>query len=442
MRGTTPDDADTTEATNQGLPGSGPLAKVERLSVMFDGSVAIRGVDLVIDPRGCLCLVGPVASGKSTLLRCLAGLAGCHPTLDAYGLFEWNHPNRSIYLVRQNARISTTTVGECLLPHRVGSDPAAAKRIRSDLESILVEYESTHLINDWKRPTASLAIAVQRNVLLIRALLSRAPLVLLDEITAGLPDDDADHLLKVIKRMSNDRAVVFVTHNAQHAQWVADRTAVFSSRGIVEESAGSALWSAPRTQAGQTFVNTRQFAVMESDDDKADGGDQGLEKKAIPLLFEPKKPSSFRWLLEGRLGGLARPGIVDDTDRELAWLAQSGITLLIGLEERCLVAVDRLNYFDLTYWHFPIPDMGTPSLSGLSKLLLLLKGRIGQGDSIALHCRAGCGRTGLVLACWLIRDGWSAADALAHVRSINPRWVESAEQEKYLGEFAHHCRND
>ena len=53
-----------------------------------------------------------------------------------------------------------------------------------------------------------------------------------------------------------------------------------------------------------------------------------------------------------------------------------------------------------------------------------------------MHCRAGIGRTGTVLAAWLIREGGlSATDAIARLRNINPAYVQTEEQEVFLQAF-------
>ncbi|MPN11744.1 hypothetical protein SDC9_159052 [bioreactor metagenome] len=54
---------------------------------------------------------------------------------------------------------------------------------------------------------------------------------------------------------------------------------------------------------------------------------------------------------------------------------------------------------------------------------------------LAVHCLGGLGRTGTVLTAWLIRDGLTAQEALRRVRLLDPRYVQSAEQEVFLHEY-------
>ena len=271
----------------------------------------------------------------------------------------------------------------------------------------------------------------------MKAVLSQSPLVLIDEITAAVSDDDVNRLLRVLRRLSQERAVLFVTHNERHARAVANRTALLAPSGIVEESEGALLWSNPRTEAGRTFVATRHGLneLRRTPDEFVQSLPDATE--SLQLLV-PMLPSTFRWLVPATIGGLGRPGLDGDVEAELAGLAAEGVTLVVGLEESPTVPLGHLYRFDLAFWHFPIPDMSTPKVGDLVTLLEKLKNKVSDGECVAVHCRAGCGRTGLVLAGWSIFEGQEPAAALSRVRSINPRWVESAEQERFLPLFARH----
>lgn len=53
-----------------------------------------------------------------------------------------------------------------------------------------------------------------------------------------------------------------------------------------------------------------------------------------------------------------------------------------------------------------------------------------KGEVLAVHCKAGIGRTGTILAAWLIREGgMSAATAIERLRRINPAYVQTETQE-------------
>jgi len=65
---------------------------------------------------------------------------------------------------------------------------------------------------------------------------------------------------------------------------------------------------------------------------------------------------------------------------------------------------------------------------------------INAGGAVAVHCRAGLGRTGSVLALYLIWKNSDALSALEKVRTIEPRWVQSEKQVKFLDIFSDYVR--
>jgi len=110
---------------------------------------------------------------------------------------------------------------------------------------------------------------------------------------------------------------------------------------------------------------------------------------------------------------------------KLQWVAHEQIDVIIDLT----TPADRLEpYAELlpiyapraTHHSFPIKDVNIPSPAQLLAILDTITQAVTAGQRVYIHCWGGIGRTGVVVACWYIRNGLSAADALAklaHVRS-------------------------
>jgi atypical dual specificity phosphatase len=78
--------------------------------------------------------------------------------------------------------------------------------------------------------------------------------------------------------------------------------------------------------------------------------------------------------------------------------------------------------------------MTSPTLDDLRAAVRFIQERTDKG--VVVHCRAGLGRTGTVLAAYLVSRGESAAAALAKVRAMRPGSVETPDQEQAIVRYA------
>ena len=121
-------------------------------------------------------------------------------------------------------------------------------------------------------------------------------------------------------------------------------------------------------------------------------------------------------------------------------LAQAGIRWLVCLEERCEYAIAQARAHDITHLHFPVPDMAPPSFNQAVDLCRHAEDPIRNNQGLALHCRAGLGRTGTALALILVWFGDAADAAVAKVRRANPMAIQSEAQLRFVYDFANRIR--
>src|SRR5262249_19799577 len=79
-----------------------------------------------------------------------------------------------------------------------------------------------------------------------------------------------------------------------------------------------------------------------------------------------------------------------------------------------------------------LPDLEAPSISQFHEFLKFMKRQRLLGNKVAVHCVAGRGRTGTVLAGYLIAEGATVNSAIARVRRLQPGAIETPAQEEFL----------
>jgi atypical dual specificity phosphatase len=165
------------------------------------------------------------------------------------------------------------------------------------------------------------------------------------------------------------------------------------------------------------------------------------------------KPTNFHWITEGRLAG----GGVPTSLRELRWLVkQQGIRSIVTIKEKPLPSEwsrsgnssghTNNNNIDtkIDYFNMSIDDYGALSLRELDYVVNYLRRQIDNGKSVLVHCTAGKGRTGVILAAYLMKKDrdLSAKQAIKLLSKIKGESIQSKEQERIVFEYEKYIETD
>jgi protein tyrosine/serine phosphatase len=129
------------------------------------------------------------------------------------------------------------------------------------------------------------------------------------------------------------------------------------------------------------------------------------------------RPMNFSFV-DDMVAGSARPM----SKKEVNWIRRKGIKAILSLTESPIDStwVEGLNYKSIS-----MVDHSIPSLEQLHEAVDYVISQTKMDRPVLVHCLAGKGRTGCVLASYLmVKDGHSAQDSIAKLRAMRPGSVE------------------
>jgi atypical dual specificity phosphatase len=136
-----------------------------------------------------------------------------------------------------------------------------------------------------------------------------------------------------------------------------------------------------------------------------------------------KKPTNFSWLIDNKLAGSGMPTTIN----EINWILNQGVKSIVTMTEN---ALPESWIKDTKYLHVPTEDLSAPHIEQIDDAVDFIHERINNNEPVMVHCAAGIGRTGTILACYLIKyHKYSAKNAIKKVRKERPGSIQSEQQE-------------
>ncbi|WP_449282552.1 ABC transporter ATP-binding protein [Leucobacter sp.] len=213
----------------------------EALTLAYDGREISRDLGVAISPGKVTVIVGPNASGKSTLLRALARLIS--PTsgtvlLDGIDARSYSHKEfaRRLGILPQTSTAPLgITVEELVSRGRYPHQRMLRGGSEADGPAIARALEVTRLADLADRPVEQLSGGQRQRVWIAMLLAQQSPVMLLDEPTTYLDVSHQLEVLELLARMNQEegRTIALVLHDLNQACYYADELIVVRDGAII-----------------------------------------------------------------------------------------------------------------------------------------------------------------------------------------------------------------
>ena len=223
------------------MGGAAQAVELRGIGKSFGATVANRAVDLAVGRGTIHGLVGENGAGKTTLMNILYGYH--QPDRGEIRLHGEAVRLRSpadaiahgIGMVHQHFMLVDrfTVLDNILLGAEGGRWLGGAARARNELARLAEEYG---LAVDPEAVVEDLPVGLQQRVEIIKALFRGAEILILDEPTAVLTPQEADHLFRILRGLAGeDKTIILVTHKLREVIAVTDRVTVMRHGAVVAE---------------------------------------------------------------------------------------------------------------------------------------------------------------------------------------------------------------
>jgi len=225
---------------------------VEQLTVRFGPTTAVDAVSLSVPTGEVFALLGPSGSGKSSLLRAVAGLEPCTGEIawDGESVVRVPPHRRGFALMFQDGQ---------LFPHLdVAGNVGYALRVagRPSIERVTELLELVGLAGFERRRVTDLSGGEQQRVALARSLAASPRLLLLDEPLSSLDRELRERLAVDLRRILVDAGVtaILVTHDHDEAGVIADRIGILEAGRLVQTGTLAELRAHPVDERVARFL--------------------------------------------------------------------------------------------------------------------------------------------------------------------------------------------
>ncbi len=239
------------------------MLKIDSLSLAYEGNIVLKNINFELEKGQHACLIGPSGSGKSSLLRSIAGFET--PQSGAIYLRDRLAYSIEISVPPEQRKVGMLFQDLALFPHLTVKENVAfglASRNKNDVSKTVVELLELVGLSDFGgRYSHQLSGGQQQRVALARALAPEPDLLLLDEPFSSLDNELRNELVKDVYQIFSEKGIttLMVTHDQIEAFSVAEKLGVLVAGELAQWGSPFSLYNEPVSKTVADFVGFSSY---------------------------------------------------------------------------------------------------------------------------------------------------------------------------------------
>lgn len=278
------------------------LLDVKSYGIAFGTRIILADINFSVEMEtGTIVIMGPGGTGKSTLLRSIAGINKRSTSATTWGeiLYQSHsvNENNAPLLIQQNAKALGKPVIECLAEtvRNRNDAPKTVSEMRDYIIEEIERLEIPSIIPYLDEAMIQLPTEYARAANILRENFSQQPLLLIDEPTTKMTEKGANLLLGLIKNITKQRVCITILHHQKQAQEIADKILLLAGGRVQAfESKNDFFSNKPQSDVIAQFLRSGSCNVPAPDAD-VDALDENairpppLPDEAIKIMAKRKE---------------------------------------------------------------------------------------------------------------------------------------------------------
>ncbi len=225
---------------------------------MYGSFTAVDNVSFSIKPKTIFGLLGPNGAGKTSIIRILSGLSGFNSGNIEVGKYNYRNNQKDIKRIIGVVPQFRNLDGESTVFQNLYFHGRLYK-----IDSRILKYEINKLLDQFELSNRkdtlvkNLSGGTQQRILIVRSLVSKPKLLIMDEPTVGLDPHSRIELWSFIKKIKNNHSILLTTQDLNEADYLSDQIGIINKGKLIKTDSPQGLKESFNNSLTNIFIEVR-----------------------------------------------------------------------------------------------------------------------------------------------------------------------------------------